>query len=147
VATTTLDIFRLQPDVSDEAYRQSFDLEHEGDITLLDAILRLQDEQDGTLAVRYSCRSAICGSCACRANGKTVLACMSQVEDVKEEFDTDTIQVDPIGNFAPLKDLIVVPCSESTEGRRNPPIPGLGWAYLASLIFQTSTGCLNSDDS
>ena len=107
MATTTLDIFRYQPDASDEAYRQSSTLEHEGDITLLDAILRLQDEQDGTLAIRYSCRSAICGSCACRANGKTVLACMSQVEDVKEEFGTDTIQVDPIGNFAPLKDLIV----------------------------------------
>ena len=105
--TTSLDIFRYQPDTSDEAYRQTFELEHEGDITILDAILRLQDEQDGSLAVRYSCRSAICGSCACRANGKTVLACMSQVEDVKEEFGVDTIQVDPIGNFAPLKDLIV----------------------------------------
>ncbi len=107
MSVTSLDIFRYQPDASDEAYRQTFELEHEGDITLLDAILRLQDEQDGTLAVRYSCRSAICGSCACRANGKTVLACMSQVEDVKEEFGTDTIQVDPIGNFAPVKDLIV----------------------------------------
>ena len=38
--TTTFDIFRYQPDVSDEAYRQTFELEHEGDITLLDAILR-----------------------------------------------------------------------------------------------------------
>ena len=107
MSVTSLDIFRYQPDASDEAYRQTFELEHEGDITLLDAILRLQDEQDGTLAVRYSCRSSICGSCACRANGKTVLACMSQVEDVKEEFGSDTIQVDPIGNFAPVKDLIV----------------------------------------
>ena len=107
MSVTSLDIFRYQPDVTEEAYRQTFELEHEGDITLLDAILRLQDEQDGTLAVRYSCRSAICGSCACRANGKTVLACMSQVEDVKQEFGTETIQVDPIGNFAPLKDLIV----------------------------------------
>ena len=55
-------------------------------MTLLDAILTLQDEQDGTLAIRYSCRSSICGSCACKADGKTVLACMSQVEDVKKEF-------------------------------------------------------------
>ncbi|MBY0395232.1 MAG: 2Fe-2S iron-sulfur cluster binding domain-containing protein, partial [Thermoleophilia bacterium] len=73
--TTTLDIFRYQPDTTEQPYRQSFELEHAGDITLLDAILDLQNEQDGTLAVRYSCRSAICGSCACKANGKTVLAC------------------------------------------------------------------------
>jgi succinate dehydrogenase / fumarate reductase, iron-sulfur subunit len=104
---TTFDIFRYQPDASDEQYRQSFDLEHGDDLTLLDAILRLQNEQDGTLAVRYSCRSAICGSCACKANGKTVLACMTQVEEVKTGEETDTIAVDPIGNFTPLKDLVV----------------------------------------
>ena len=83
---TTFDVFRYQPDTSDEAYRQKYDLEHGEDLTLLDAILRLQNEQDGTLAVRYSCRSAICGSCACRADGKTVLACMSQVEDLKAQW-------------------------------------------------------------
>ncbi len=105
--TTTLDIFRYQPDTTERPYRQSFELEHAGDITLLDAILDLQNEQDGTLAIRYSCRSAICGSCACKANGKTVLACMTQVEEVKREFATDTVSVDPIGNFRPLKDLIV----------------------------------------
>ena len=44
MSVTSLDIFRYQPDVSDEAYRQTFELEHEGDITLLDAILRLQHE-------------------------------------------------------------------------------------------------------
>ncbi len=105
--STTLDIFRYQPDTSDQPYRQAFELEHGEDLTLLDAILRLQDEQDGTLAIRYSCRSAICGSCACKANGKTVLACMTQVEEVKREYGTETVAVDPIGNFAPLKDLIV----------------------------------------
>ena len=105
--TTTFDSFRYQPDVSDEAYRQDFTLEHDPELTLLDAILDLQNEQDGTLAIRYSCRSAICGSCACKANGKTVLACMSQVEDLKKEFGTERIAVDPLGLFRPLKDLIV----------------------------------------
>lgn len=105
--TTTFDIFRYQPDVSDEAYRQDFTLDHDPELTLLDAILDLQNEQDGTLAIRYSCRSAICGSCACKANGKTVLACMSQVEDVKKEFGTERISVDPLGIFRPQKDLIV----------------------------------------
>jgi succinate dehydrogenase iron-sulfur subunit len=107
MATTTFDVFRYQPDTSPEPYRQSFELEHGEDLTLLDAILRLQNEQDGSLTIRYSCRSSICGSCACKANGKTVLACMTQVHDLKREYESETVAVDPMGNFAPLKDLIV----------------------------------------
>ena len=102
--TTTLDIFRYQPDdVGRGRTGRRSSWSTSGDITLLDAILRLQNEQDGTLAVRYSCRSSICGSCACKANGKTVLACMSQVEDVKKETGSDTIVVDPIGQLRPAQ--------------------------------------------
>lgn len=107
MSSTTFRIFRFQPDSGKtESYHQDFVLEHEPRITLLDAILRLQNEQDGTLALRYSCRSAICGSCACKANGKTVLACMEQVEDLKAANIDGMVQVDPIGNFAPIKDLV-----------------------------------------
>ncbi len=105
--STRFDIFRYQPDVSDEYYRQEFSLEHTEDATLLDAILDLQNTQDPSLAVRYSCRSAICGSCACKTNGKTVLACTSQLESLKSEFGDDRLAVDPIGNFTPIKDLVV----------------------------------------
>ena len=105
--TTTIDLFRFQPDHSDEPYRQQFELEHEEGVTVLDALLQLQNEQDGTIAMRYSCRSAICGSCACKADGRTVLACMEQIEEVKARSGGDTVTIDPIGNFAPLKDLIV----------------------------------------
>ena len=105
---TTLKIFRYQPDSTrPESFYQDFTLEHEPQKTLLDAMLDLQNEQDGTLAVRYSCRSSICGSCACKADGRTVLACMQQVEDLKARSGADTIQVDPIGNFRPIKDLVV----------------------------------------
>jgi succinate dehydrogenase / fumarate reductase, iron-sulfur subunit len=104
---TTFDLFRYQPDSSDTPYRQTFELEHEDKLTLLDALLRLQNEQDGSIAVRYSCRSSICGSCACKANGRTVLSCMAQVEEVKAQAGRETIAVDPMGNFAPIKDLVV----------------------------------------
>src|SRR5688500_5089857 len=110
--TTTLKIFRYQPDTGAEPYYQDFTLEHDETLTLLDAILQLQNEQDGTLAVRYSCRSAICGSCACKADGRTVLACMQQVEDLKARQPANgdghrTVVVDPIGNFRPIKDLVL----------------------------------------
>ena len=39
---------------------------------MLDAILRLQNEQDGTPGDPLLVPSSICGSCACKADGKTV---------------------------------------------------------------------------
>ena len=104
--TTDFKIYRYQPDASAEAYYQDFTLEHDEELTLLDAVLRLQNEQDGTLAIRYSCRSAICGSCACMADGRTVLACMQQVEELKEISGNGRVQVDPLGQFRPIKDLV-----------------------------------------
>ncbi len=106
--STTFRIFRYQPDQGDpRPYHEDFQLEHDDKLTLLDALLRVRDEQDGSLAMRYSCRSAICGSCACRADGRTVLACMEQVESLKERNGNGAVQVDPIGNFKPIKDLVV----------------------------------------
>jgi succinate dehydrogenase iron-sulfur subunit len=107
VPSTTLTIFRFQPDAGREPHYQDFALEHESELTLLDAILRLQDEQDGTLAIRYSCRSGICGSCACRADGRTVLACMQRVEELEARSGDGRIVVDPLGLFRPIKDLVV----------------------------------------
>jgi succinate dehydrogenase / fumarate reductase iron-sulfur subunit len=105
--TTTFKIFRFQPDAAAEPYYQDFTLEHDPQLTLLDAVLRLQNEQDGTLAIRYSCRSSICGSCTCMADGRTVLACMQQVEELKARNGNGTVRVDPLGNFKPVKDLVV----------------------------------------
>ena len=43
--------------------------------TVLDALIEVREYQDGTLSLRCSCRSAICGSCAMRINGRARLAC------------------------------------------------------------------------
>ena len=47
--------------------------------TVLDALIEVREYQDGTLSLRCSCRSAICGSCAMRINGRARLACKTQV--------------------------------------------------------------------
>ncbi|HEV7216809.1 MAG TPA: 2Fe-2S iron-sulfur cluster-binding protein, partial [Chloroflexota bacterium] len=44
--------------------------------TVLDGLLQVREEQDGTLAMRCSCRSAICGSCNMRINDHARLACI-----------------------------------------------------------------------
>ena len=72
-------------------------------MNLLEALLRLQDEQDGTLSFRYSCRGAVCGSCAMKVNGNVVLACRTHVED----FLGKPALIEPLPYFPVLRDLIV----------------------------------------
>jgi succinate dehydrogenase / fumarate reductase iron-sulfur subunit len=38
-------------------------------VSVLDLLVKVKEEQDPTLAVRYSCRMAICGSCGMVING------------------------------------------------------------------------------
>ena len=72
-------------------------------MNLLEALLLIQDEQDGTLSFRYSCRGAVCGSCAVKVNGRAVLACRTRVED----FLAKPAFVEPLSYFPVLRDLIV----------------------------------------
>ena len=72
-------------------------------LTVLMALLRIQEEIDGTLSFRSSCRSAVCGSCAMVINGKIDLACRTQVAT----FGSNTIVLEPLPNFEIIKDLVV----------------------------------------
>jgi succinate dehydrogenase / fumarate reductase iron-sulfur subunit len=72
-------------------------------MNLLEALLGIQDEQDGTLSLRYSCRGAVCGSCAMRVNGNVVLACRTHVEELMKK----PALIEPLPYFPVICDLIV----------------------------------------
>ena len=57
-------------------------------MTVPEALLRIQAEQDGTLASRYACRGAVCGSCAMVINGRVDLACRTQVYGLNSKVVT-----------------------------------------------------------
>jgi succinate dehydrogenase / fumarate reductase, iron-sulfur subunit len=96
-------IKRLDPAKGQESYYQGYAVEVPESMTVLEALLRIQAEQDGTLAFRYACRGAVCGSCAMVINGRIDLACRSQVQ----ALGTDVVTVEPLPNLAVLKDLVV----------------------------------------
>ena len=75
----TLRVKRFQKEKDPPQWVEIFQVEIRRGMNLLEALLRIQDEQDGTLAFRYSCRGAVCGSCAMKVNGKIVLACRTHV--------------------------------------------------------------------
>ncbi len=71
---------------------------------VLTALLRIRAEEDPTLSLRYSCRSAICGSCAMLINSKSRLACQTPIGPEIERHGR--IVVDPMRNQPVLRDLV-----------------------------------------
>jgi succinate dehydrogenase / fumarate reductase iron-sulfur subunit len=99
----TLKIQRFNPEREPPKWIETFSLEFRKGMNLLEALIHIQDEQDGTLSFRYSCRGAVCGSCAMKVNGRVVLACRTHVEDLIER----PAFLEPLPYFPVLRDLIV----------------------------------------
>lgn len=69
---------------------------------VLDALLKIKNEQDPTLTFRRSCREGICGSCAMNIDGQNGLACLTFIK--KESADATKIY--PLPHMYVLKDLV-----------------------------------------
>jgi succinate dehydrogenase / fumarate reductase iron-sulfur subunit len=88
-----------------ESYWQEYPLSIEDTATVLDALIQIREEIDGTLTLRCSCRSSICGSCALRINGNSRLACKTQLVNTLDANKTVVIQ--PAANMPVIRDLVV----------------------------------------
>lgn len=84
-----------------EAYR----VEVPRHVTVLDALIKIKGEVDGSVTFRRSCRSAICGSCAMRINGRSGLACDTLIEAELQRFGR--ILVQPLAQMPVVRDLAV----------------------------------------
>jgi succinate dehydrogenase / fumarate reductase iron-sulfur subunit len=86
-----------------ETYRQTFGVKLSTGMTLLDVFHSIQQNQAPSFSYRYSCRGAICGSCAVRINGVAALACKTQAISLAQN---GPVKVDPLGNMPTIKDLV-----------------------------------------
>lgn len=96
--TITLRVWRSKSDGFDE-----FTVPVQKWTTVLECILYAKQHLDHSIAARYSCRQATCGSCGMRINGRPALACFTKVSEV----GSDTITVEPMSNFPVIRDLAV----------------------------------------
>jgi succinate dehydrogenase / fumarate reductase, iron-sulfur subunit len=71
--------------------------------TVLTALFLIQQQQDPTLAFRFSCRGAVCGSCAMTINGRCDLACRTQLYPMP----TEEVILEPLPNLDVISDLVV----------------------------------------
>lgn len=101
-----LNVKRFNPEGSDPgSYYQEFDVEVEDWFTVLDALIKIREEIDGTLSLRCACRASICGSCAVRVNGRARLVCKTKLSTVSPNGETVTIE--PLNNHPVIKDLVI----------------------------------------
>ncbi len=68
---------------------------------VLDAIIKIKNEQDPTLTFRRSCREGICGSCAMNIDGTNTLACLKACDEVK-----GAVRIYPLPHLPVVKDLV-----------------------------------------
>jgi len=99
----TLRISRYNPKHDDSSIFTEFSVPYEKWTTVLDAILEVKKYLDHSVAVRYSCRQASCGSCGMMINGKPKLACFTKIS----ELNSDVVTVEPMSNFPVIRDLAV----------------------------------------
>ena len=116
-------VFRKNP-IDKKPRYESYEVPLRDGMTILDVLFYIQDHIDSTLAFRYSCRGAICGSCSVTIDKVPMLACRTQVAAVKTlkkppklpefnfgleiEWDKDNeILIEPLPNMEIIKDLVV----------------------------------------
>jgi succinate dehydrogenase / fumarate reductase iron-sulfur subunit len=118
-----LKVYRFRAGMPAPKY-DSFPIETVPGMTVLSALFRAQ-EKDDTLAFRYSCRGAVCGTCAMLINKVPRLACRTQVSallagkdrvplspypalEVTVPWDpAREVLVEPLPHLPVIRDLIV----------------------------------------
>src|SRR3954453_17461981 len=91
MATYTLKVRSYQPESGTGPYWEEFDVDLDPTLSVLDGILQAKDRDDGSLAVRCSCRAAICGSCGMKINGQSTLACKTMLEEAQSYAESHAV--------------------------------------------------------
>jgi succinate dehydrogenase (ubiquinone) iron-sulfur subunit len=96
-------IYRYNPEDGSQPKTEEFTVDmNDCGPMILDALIKIKNEQDPTLTFRRSCREGICGSCAMNINGTNTLACLCRV-DLKADT---AIPIYPLPHMEVVKDLV-----------------------------------------
>lgn len=99
-------IYSFTPPEGDQQYQNpSYDTYHidtsKCGPMVLDAMIKIKEELNPSLAFRRSCREGICGSCAMNIDGRNTLACTKPISEVKGE-----VKISPLPHMPVIKDLV-----------------------------------------
>jgi len=95
-------IYRWNPDDGKAPKIETYSLNmNECGPMVLDALIKIKNEQDATLTFRRSCREGICGSCAMNIDGTNTLACLKPISDGET-----AVKIYPLPHLEVVKDLV-----------------------------------------
>ena len=97
-------VYRKEAGQGSKPGRSTYTVELPEDATVMDALLKIRDEQDPGLGFRGSCLHGYCGDCTVRINGKAGFSCAVKVAPLAAKGGE--IAVEPIRNMPVVKDLI-----------------------------------------
>lgn len=97
-----LRVYRKNSKQSKSSHFDEFTVPVQRWTTVLDALLHAKGYLDNSIAIRYSCRMASCGSCGMKINGIPRLACYTKVSEINENI----ITCEPLPNFPIIRDLV-----------------------------------------
>ncbi|MDQ1721682.1 MAG: succinate dehydrogenase / fumarate reductase, iron-sulfur subunit, partial [Pseudonocardiales bacterium] len=93
-------IRRYNPETSDEVSWVTYQVQAYPTDRVLNLLMKIKGEQDGTLTFRRSCAHGVCGSDAMRINGVNRLACKVLMKDLPAK-----LTIEPIKGLPVEKDL------------------------------------------
>lgn len=97
-------VYRWSGKEGEKPYTQNYKVDvTECSPMVLDALLKIKNEQDPTLSFRRSCREGICGSCSMNIDGQTTLAC---TKPIKESITNGKIKIYPLPHMEVIRDLV-----------------------------------------
>ncbi len=97
-----LRILRFDPEHDAAPHWESYQVDAEPMDRVLNLLISVKADQDGTLTFRRSCAHGICGSDAMLINGRNRLACKIRVDQLGRK-----ISVAPLTGLPVVKDLVV----------------------------------------
>ena len=101
-----LKVRRFDPaDEGGKTWWQEYKVDVHPDSTVLDSLIHIREQEDGTLALRCACRASICGSCGMKVNGDAKLVCKTRVDDIAP--NGEQLVIEPMGNQHVVRDLVV----------------------------------------
>ena len=103
---TEFRVFRFDPDDNKPARFDTYTVPWEKGMTVLEGLIFISDNFVDSPSFRYSCRAAVCGSCAMHINGKYRLACNTLIETLLTDGN-GTVTIQPLAHLPVYKDLVV----------------------------------------
>lgn len=98
-----IDVQIQRGDIENESRIETYNVDVDKKMVVLDTLHEIQAFQVPDLAVRWNCKAGKCGSCSAEVNGKPRLMCMSKLTD----YDlSEPLVIKPMKSFPLIKDLV-----------------------------------------